>query len=73
MSDTTSKPAIKKPYSENNKMSDAMRSNPNLPVILMRFHIGGCSLCGYEEEDTIAEVAEANGVPTATLLEAMNA
>ena len=33
-------------------MADAIAKNPNLPMILMRFHIGGCSLCGFEPEDT---------------------
>ena len=54
-------------------MADAIAKNPNLPMILMRFHIGGCSLCGFEPEDTIAQVAEDNGVPLDRLLEAMNA
>ena len=54
-------------------MADAIARNPNLPMILMRFHIGGCSLCGFEPEDTIAQVAEDNGVPLDRLLEAMNA
>ncbi len=54
------------------RMSEAMRQDPNMPVILMRFHIGGCSLCGFEENDTIAQVAEDNGVPIEALLAAMN-
>ena len=62
-----------KPFSPETKMADAMRADPNLPVVLMRFHIGGCSLCGFEEEDTIAEVAEENGVPLEDLLAAINA
>lgn len=54
------------------RMEDAMRQNPNLPVVLMRFHIGGCSLCGYEPGDTVEQVAEDNGVPLDVLLAAMN-
>ena len=53
-------------------MSEALARDPNLPVLLMRFHIGGCSLCGFEPEDTVARVAEDNGVPTRILLEALN-
>jgi len=53
-------------------MADAIRANPNLPVILMRFHIGGCSLCGFEPEDSVAQVAEDNGVPLERLLQALN-
>lgn len=53
-------------------MREAMGRDPNLPVVLMGFHIGGCSLCGFEPEDTIAKVAEDNGVPVDQLLAAMN-
>jgi hypothetical protein len=53
-------------------MSDALRRNPDLPVILMRFHIGGCSMCGFDDSDTIAKVAEDNGVPLAVLVQAIN-
>ena len=54
------------------KMADAIARDPNLPVVLMRFHIGGCSLCGFEPDDTIAQVAEDNGVPLERLLQALN-
>lgn len=54
-------------------MGDAMARDPNLPVTLMQFHIGGCSMCGFENDDTIAKVAEDNGVPVERLLEAINA
>lgn len=53
-------------------MKDAVAADPNLPVVLMRFHIGGCSLCGFEEDDTIATVAADNGVPLERLLAALN-
>ena len=53
-------------------MEDAMNADPNLPVVLMQFHIGGCSLCGFEPDDTIAKVAEDNGVPLDRLLAALN-
>ena len=53
-------------------MADAMARDPNLPVVLMRFHIGGCNMCGFENADTIAKVAADNGVPVDRLLAAMN-
>ncbi|MEE2886484.1 MAG: hypothetical protein VX951_03535 [Planctomycetota bacterium] len=53
-------------------MSEAMSKDPNLPVILMKFHIGGCNMCGFEDDDTIAKVAEDNGVPVDRLLTALN-
>lgn len=54
------------------RMGDAIRDDPNLPMILMRFHIGGCSMCGFEQDDTVEDVAEANGVPLEDLLAALN-
>lgn len=54
------------------RMGDAIRQDPNLPMILMRFHIGGCSMCGFEETDTVARVAEDNGIPLDVLLDALN-
>ena len=63
---------VQRPFGPETRMGDALRADPNLPVVLMRFHIGGCSMCGFEEADTIAQVAEDNGVPVADLLAAMN-
>ena len=59
-------------FTAETRMEEAMAADPNLPVILMQFHIGGCSLCGFEPDDTIAKVAEDNGVPLNRLLGAMN-
>ena len=61
-----------KPFTPDTTMERAMAADPNLPVVLMKFHIGGCSLCGFEPTDTIAKVAEDNGVPLDRLLEAVN-
>lgn len=64
--------ATREPFTAATKMAEAMAAEPNLPVILMRFHIGGCNMCGFENEDSIAEVAADNGVPTERLLAALN-
>ena len=61
-----------RPFTTETTMDEAMAADPNLPVVLMKFHIGGCSLCGFEPGDTIAKVAEDNGIPVDRLLEAMN-
>jgi hypothetical protein len=53
------------------RMGDAIRLDPDLPMVLMRFHIGGCSMCGFEQDDTVEDVAEANGVPLEDLLAAL--
>ena len=68
-SDTGTRPA----FTADTLMGDAMAQDPNLPVVLMQFHIGGCSMCGFENDDTIAKVAEDNGVPVERLLSALNA
>ncbi|MEM7202742.1 MAG: hypothetical protein AAF628_20915 [Planctomycetota bacterium] len=70
----TDQPASKaaKPFSPETRMEDAVAADPNVPVRLMRFHIGGCSLCGFEPADTIAKVADDNGVPLDRLLAALN-
>jgi hypothetical protein len=62
------KPAI----TADTRIGDALRADPGLPAVLMRFHIGGCSACGFEESDTVAQVAEDNGVPVERLLAALN-
>lgn len=67
-----SDPRPKRRFSASTTMGEALRADPNLPVVLMRFHIGGCTLCGFEETDTIAKVAEDNGVPVDRLLAALN-
>ncbi len=59
-------------FTADTTMREAMERDPNLPVVMMGFHIGGCSLCGFEPDDTIHKVAEDNGVPLERLLEAMN-
>lgn len=64
--------AQRAPITAMTTMADAIRQDPNLPMILMRFHIGGCSMCGFEATDTVAEVAELNGVPLDELVAALN-
>jgi hypothetical protein len=59
-------------FKSDTTMREAMAVDPSLSATLMRFHIGGCTMCGFEPEDTIAKVAEDNGVPTERLLAAMN-
>ena len=68
----STQPTTGRPFTPATRMADAVATDPNLPVVLMQFHIGGCSLCGFEPDDTIAQVAEDNGVPLERLLEAMN-
>lgn len=72
MNDSTRPAAGRPEITAETTMDDAIRSDPDLPMVLMRFHIGGCSMCGFEPTDTVAKVAEENGVPLTDLLDALN-
>jgi len=54
-------------------MLEALTADPSLGMVLMRdFHLGGCSNCGFETNDSIENVAAQNGIPTERLLAALN-
>lgn len=54
-------------------MLEALQTDPSLGMVLMRdFHLGGCSHCGFNPNDTIEQVATQNGIPTDRLLSALN-
>jgi hypothetical protein len=53
-------------------MREVVARDPDAHAVLSRYHIGGCTVCGYEEDDTVARVAEDNGIPTARLVRALN-
>jgi len=36
------------------------------------FHLGGCSNCGFDPNDTIENVAMQNGIPAERLVAALN-
>ena len=59
--------------SADSRMADVLARDLNAPVVLMRYHIGGCSMCGFEPDDTVQQVADDNGVPVQVLIEALNA
>ena len=61
----------KTPIGPDTQMEEVASRNPNLGMVLMGYHIGGCTLCGYEPDDTVARVAEDNGVPVTELLRAV--
>lgn len=52
-------------------MAEVLAADESLRMVLMQFHIGGCSMCGFEPADSIRKVAEDNGVPPAELLNAL--
>ncbi len=54
-------------------MLEALTADPSLGMVLMRdFHLGGCSNCGFDPNDTIEHVAQQNGIPPERLLAALN-
>ncbi len=54
-------------------MADVLRRDASLRMVMMRFHIGGCSHCGFDMNDSIERVATDNGVPVNEFLTALNA
>jgi hypothetical protein len=68
--DTKNAPSTK--FEAETKMGDAIAKNPRIQWVLRQFHIGGCSHCGFDMNDTVKKVAEDHGVPLETLLTAIN-
>ncbi len=59
-------------FVESDTMDRVLERAPEARHILMRFHIGGCHHCGFEERDTVRKVAEDNGIRPQILLAALN-
>jgi rhodanese-related sulfurtransferase len=60
-------------FSLDTSMNEVERTFPFAKVLLhAKFHLGGCSKCGYEPEETIAEVANKHSKDKNALLEALN-
>ncbi len=53
-------------------VGDALRLHPQARQIMANFHLGGCSHCAMNEEETIAQVSEGYGVNRDQLLDALN-
>lgn len=60
-------------FTAQNTLLEVLTIDPSLGMVLMRdFHLGGCSHCGFNPHDTIADVATQNGIPVERLLAALN-
>lgn len=60
-------------FTPHTTMLEALTADPSLGMVLMRdFHLGGCSHCGFDPHDSIANVAMQNGIPVDRLLAALN-
>ena len=60
-------------FTSQTTMLEALTADPSLGMVLMRdFHLGGCSNCGFDPNDSIENVAMQNGIPAERLLAALN-
>jgi hypothetical protein len=50
------------------RIADAIAIDPRVRGVLAQFHLGGCSSCAINEEDTIAQAAASYGVDLAHLM-----
>ena len=61
------------PFTAATTMLEVLTADPSLGMVLMRdFHLGGCSNCGFDPNDSVEAVAEQNSIPTERLLAALN-
>ena len=68
-----SKTANSTRFTAQTTMLEALTADPSLGMVLMRdFHLGGCSNCGFDPNESIEMVAGNNGIPTDRLLAALN-
>lgn len=51
---------------------EAQQLHPQVPQVLAGFHLGGCSSCAVEPDDTLAEACSEHGVDPAALLATLN-
>ena len=51
---------------------EAQQLHPQVQQVLAGFHLGGCSSCAVEPDDSLAEICTAQGIELATLLANLN-
>lgn len=55
------------------KIADAIAIEPRVRDVLAQFHLGGCSSCAVNEEDTIEQAAMSYGVDLGRLMATLTA
>jgi hybrid cluster-associated redox disulfide protein len=55
------------------KIADAIAIDPRVRNVLAQFHLGGCSSCAIDEEQTIEQVAMSYGIDLDRLMAALTA
>jgi hybrid cluster-associated redox disulfide protein len=53
-------------------IGEALRLHPRAGEVFAAFHLGGCSHCAINEQETIEEVTAGYGVDSNMLVEALN-
>ena len=53
------------------RIGDAIANDPRVRDVFAQFHLGGCSACAVNEEETIEQAAMRYGVPLEQLLAAL--
>jgi hybrid cluster-associated redox disulfide protein len=53
------------------KIADVIAVEPRAREVLAQFHIGGCSSCAIDEEETIDQVATSHGIDIEHLMAAL--
>jgi hybrid cluster-associated redox disulfide protein len=55
------------------KIAEAIALDPRMRDVLAQFHLGGCSSCAIDEEDTIEQAAVSHGIDLGRLMAALTA
>lgn len=59
-------------YDEKMTIGEVLAADKRAKWVLAHFHIGGCHHCSVDESLTVKDVTEDFGVPTETLVLALN-
>jgi len=62
-----------RPFAATFTVDMALRRHPGAAAVLAAFHLPGCAGCAVRYDETLAEAAEAYGLPLAAILESLNA
>ena len=65
--------APKVPFHSKMTVGEALQTHPGAFDVFRMFHLGGCSHCGVNPEDTLEDLGRSNGIPVEALLEQLNA
>lgn len=55
------------------KIAEAIALDPHMRDVLAQFHLGGCSSCAIDEEDTLEQAVVSHGIDLGRLMAALTA